>query len=64
MTGAYGIAGPQRADRRDMKVWLSDHPGQPVTLRAERLHLVAQQHDRLHITWEPIAEVALGGMAA
>ncbi|MFE2039183.1 2'-5' RNA ligase family protein [Streptomyces scopuliridis] len=38
---AYGMAGPERADRRAMKILLSDHLGGPVVLRAERLTLVA-----------------------
>ncbi|WP_382033480.1 2'-5' RNA ligase family protein [Streptomyces aurantiacus] len=59
LTGAYGVAGPQRADRREMKVLLSDHPGEPVTLRAQKLSLVAQWHDRRHITWEHLADVPL-----
>ncbi|MFF4534282.1 2'-5' RNA ligase family protein [Streptomyces sp. NPDC001407] len=56
---AYGTAAEVRADRRALKQALSDHPGEPVVLRAERLCLVAQSHDRRHITWSPIAEVAL-----
>ncbi|GAA2720675.1 MULTISPECIES: 2'-5' RNA ligase family protein [Streptomyces] len=56
---AYGTAGDVRADRRELKRALSDHPGEPVVLRADRLCLVAQSHDRRHITWTPIAEVAL-----
>lgn len=56
---AYGIAGPVRPDRRELKAALSDHAGEPVVLRANRLCLVAQSHDRRHITWMPIAEVAL-----
>lgn len=47
------------ADRRALKVALSDHPGEPVVLRASRLCLVAQSHDRRHITWTPLAEVTL-----
>lgn len=56
---AYGTAGPIRADRRGLKAALSDQPGEPVVLRATRLCLVAQSHDRRHITWTPIAQVAL-----
>ncbi|WP_128381302.1 hypothetical protein [Streptomyces cavernae] len=56
---AYGVGGPERADRRAMKAWLSDHPGGPVVLRATHLSLVAQRHDRRHITWDPIAVVPL-----
>ncbi len=55
---AYGTAG-LRPDRRELKAALSDVPGEPVVLRADRLSLVAQRHDRRHITWTPIAEVAL-----
>ncbi|MEU4507584.1 2'-5' RNA ligase family protein [Streptomyces sp. NPDC024089] len=60
---AYGVAGPdsERADRQAMKVLLSDHPGQPVVLRADRITLVAQSHDLQHITWEHLADVTLGG---
>lgn len=56
---AYGIGGTDRADRRAMKAWLSDHPGGPVVLRATHLSLVAQRHDRRHITWNPVAVVPL-----
>ncbi|BCL33428.1 2'-5' RNA ligase family protein [Streptomyces aurantiacus] len=45
---AYGVGGPERADRRTMKAWLSDHPGGPVVLRATHLSLVAQRYDRRH----------------
>ncbi|WP_157848477.1 hypothetical protein [Streptomyces scopuliridis] len=34
-----------------MKILLSDHTDEPVVLRAERLALVAQSHDRQFITW-------------
>ncbi|MFE7573099.1 hypothetical protein ACFU76_40290 [Streptomyces sp. NPDC057539] len=44
-----------------MKILLSDHPGEPVVLRAERLALVAQSHDRQFITWKHITDVPLGG---
>lgn len=57
---AYGTGGAVRADRHTMKVLMSDHPGEPVVLRAERISLVAQVHDRRHITWEHIADVPLG----
>ncbi|MFE4664572.1 2'-5' RNA ligase family protein [Streptomyces sp. NPDC056716] len=56
---AYGIGGPARADRRAMKAWLSDHAGDPCTLPATHLSLVAQRHDRRHITWSPIAVIPL-----
>jgi hypothetical protein len=56
---AYGVGGPERADRRTMKAWLSDHYGGPVVLRATHLSLVAQRHDRQHITWRPLAVVPL-----
>ncbi|AXU16812.1 2'-5' RNA ligase family protein [Streptomyces clavuligerus] len=56
---AYGTAGPDRAGRRELKAALADHPGEPVTLRASRLCLVAQSHDRRHITWTPLAQVTL-----
>ncbi|WP_329169394.1 2'-5' RNA ligase family protein (plasmid) [Streptomyces sp. NBC_01267] len=58
---AYGMAGEVRADRRAMKVLMSDHPGEPVTLRADKLSLVAQAHDRQFITWEHIVDVPLLG---
>ncbi|MFD4764278.1 2'-5' RNA ligase family protein [Streptomyces sp. NPDC058439] len=58
---AYGVAGPERADRQTMKVLLSDHQGGPVVLRADTISLVAQSHDRQHITWEHLADVRLGG---
>ncbi|TGB15509.1 2'-5' RNA ligase family protein [Streptomyces sp. MZ04] len=56
---AYGTAGPIRADRRELKAALSDQPGEPVVLRATRLCLVAQSHNRRHITWDSLAEIAL-----
>ncbi|MFF3730955.1 2'-5' RNA ligase family protein [Streptomyces sp. NPDC002476] len=56
---AYGVASPVRADRRQLKAALSDQPGEMVVLRATRLCLVAQSHNRRHITWTPIAEVVL-----
>ncbi|MEV4873891.1 2'-5' RNA ligase family protein [Streptomyces syringium] len=55
----YGIAGPSRPDRAAMKAWLSDHPGEPVSMHADRLVLVSQCHDRRSITWERLAEVPL-----
>ncbi|MFI0912483.1 hypothetical protein [Streptomyces abikoensis] len=48
-------------DHPNMKVWLSDHGVESVTLRAERLVLVSQWHDGRHITWIEIADVRLGG---
>lgn len=51
------------ADRAALKRDLSDHPGQPVTLRATQLSLVAQVHNRQHITWTPMATVPLGTSA-
>ena len=56
---AYGTVGPIRADRPELKAALSDHPGEPIVLRADRLCLVAQSHNRRHITWTPIAQVDL-----
>ncbi|MEU3602255.1 DUF4097 family beta strand repeat-containing protein [Streptomyces sp. NPDC006798] len=56
---AYGTAHPVRPDRRELKAMLADLPGGPVTLRATRLALVAQSHDRRHITWTPLAEIPL-----
>lgn len=56
---AYGTAGPTRADRRELKAALSDQPGESIVLRANRLCLVAQSHNRRHITWTPIAQVDL-----
>ncbi|SOD67088.1 2'-5' RNA ligase superfamily protein [Streptomyces zhaozhouensis] len=57
---AYGTAGPHRATRTTLKAILSDLPGGPVTLRATHLSLVAQSHDRHHITWTPITNIPLG----
>ncbi|MFD8851855.1 2'-5' RNA ligase family protein [Streptomyces sp. NPDC059604] len=57
---AYGVAGPERASRQAMKILLSDHPGEPVVLRATTISLVAQRHDRRHITWDHITDVTLG----
>ncbi|MFH9426287.1 2'-5' RNA ligase family protein [Streptomyces sp. NPDC017529] len=59
---AYGVAGPERANRQAMKSLLSDHPGEPVVLRAEKISLVAQSHDRRHITWQHIADASLDGV--
>lgn len=63
---AYGMQGESHqrgADRAALKRDLSDHPGESVTLRATHLSLVAQVHDRRHITWTPIATVPLAGPA-
>lgn len=58
-TIAY-VAGPQVLDRAAVKAIVSDVPGEPVTVRLDRLTAVAQWHDRRHITWRPVAEVPLG----
>jgi hypothetical protein len=58
---AYGVTGPARANQQSVKALLSDHPGQPVVLRADSISLVAQSHDRQHITWEHLANVRLNG---
>jgi hypothetical protein len=58
---AYGIAGDHRPSRTSLKAMLSDIPGEPTMLRATSLALVAQAHDRRHITWTPIATALLGG---
>lgn len=60
---AYGVAGEERADRRAMKAAMPDldPPGEPVVLRAERMSLVAQSHDRQFITWNHLADVPLHG---
>ncbi|MFE1949992.1 2'-5' RNA ligase family protein [Streptomyces sp. NPDC059524] len=57
---AYGITGPDRPDRHGMKVLLSDVDAGPVPMRVIRISLVAQSHDRRHITWDHIADVPLG----
>jgi 2'-5' RNA ligase len=58
---AYAGEDAELADRQALKMWLSDHGPEPVTLRAEKLSLVAQWHDGRHITWDHIADVPLGG---
>lgn len=58
---AYAGATHSEADRRAMKIWLSDNGPGPVTLRLEKLSLVAQWHDHRTITWEHIADVPLAG---
>lgn len=57
----YAAADAHPADRTAMNVWLSDHGRDEVTLRADRLVLVAQWHDRRRIVWDTIAQVPLGG---
>lgn len=47
-------------DHRPLKVWMSDSDLEPVTFPVPRIHLVAQQHDRRHITWEHVLEIPLG----
>lgn len=64
---AYGTSGESHqtgADRVALKRDLSDHPGEPVTLTVDQLVLVAQVHDRRHITWTPMATAPLGRSAA
>ncbi|WP_416986657.1 hypothetical protein [Streptomyces sp. T028] len=56
-TRLHSTGGPDQADRRMMKAWLSDHPGGAVVLRATHLSLVAHRHDRRHIACGPIAVV-------
>ncbi|GHE11338.1 hypothetical protein GCM10010339_70490 [Streptomyces alanosinicus] len=46
-----------------MKVWLSDHGPGPVTLRADKITLVTQWHDRREIMFDRILDVPLGGTA-
>jgi hypothetical protein len=63
---AYGTPGESHqagADRTALKRVLSDLPGEPVTLRADRLCLVSQVHDRRHITWTHLATIPLGAEA-
>lgn len=55
-------AGPDAAgvDRTLLKVWLSDHGRGEVTLRADRLAVVAQYHTRREILWTVLEEIPLG----
>ncbi|WP_414167194.1 2'-5' RNA ligase family protein [Streptoverticillium reticulum] len=59
-TLAYAGAEAHKADRRAMKIWLSDHGPEAVTLRADRLSLVSQWHDGARIVWDHIEDIPLG----
>ena len=48
-------------NRAAAKALLSDLPGDPVVLLLDTLIMVAQSHDRRHITWRQLASVKLGG---
>ncbi|WP_372412603.1 2'-5' RNA ligase family protein [Streptomyces luteireticuli] len=60
----YGSPTPtQRADRAELKAWLSDCPYGPVTLRITSLSLVAQWHTGQYIHWDHLATIPLAGEA-
>lgn len=61
---AYAGTDAHLADRRALKVLLSDLPGEPVTVPVDTLTLVAEWHDRREIMWDVLAEVPLGGTPA
>ncbi|MFB7630434.1 2'-5' RNA ligase family protein [Streptomyces sp. NPDC056149] len=48
-------------ERLPMKVWLSDHGPDVLTIKVDKISLVAQRHDRREITWDHILDVPLGG---
>lgn len=58
---AYAGPSAAKADRKAMKIWLSDHAPRPVTLPATQLSLVAQWHDGRRIIWDHLTDVPLGG---
>lgn len=62
---AYTADGAEDISAVTLKAALADieHPVS-TTVVADRLHLVEQWHDGAHITWNPIAEVSLAGVAA
>ncbi|MFJ1751200.1 2'-5' RNA ligase family protein [Streptomyces sp. NPDC088116] len=59
---SLAYAGPDaaRADRKAMKIWLSDHGPGLVTLPVTALSLVSQWHDGRRIMWDHITDVPLG----
>jgi 2'-5' RNA ligase len=46
-------------EHEPVKAWLSDATASEVALPVTRLVLVAQQHDRRHITWRLVDEIPL-----
>ncbi|WP_079172283.1 hypothetical protein [Streptomyces misionensis] len=54
---AYGV---DDVARLPMKVWLSDNGPGPVTLRVDKISLVAQWHNRREIMFDRILDVPLG----
>lgn len=59
---AYGGKGAEDIDTADLEAQLSDIEAQPTDVYVDRLHLVAQRHDGVHITWQSLAEVCLKGV--
>ncbi|MDO0936554.1 hypothetical protein QQY66_34405 [Streptomyces sp. DG2A-72] len=55
---AYAVG---EVDRLPLKVWLSDHGRDPVTMRVDTISLVAQWHDRREIIFDRILDVPLYG---
>ncbi|GAA2666529.1 hypothetical protein GCM10010400_28870 [Streptomyces aculeolatus] len=60
VTLAYGTSQAPQLNRAAAKALLSDLPGDPVVLRLDTLIMVAQSHDRRHITWRELGSVKLG----
>ncbi|MBF9071839.1 2'-5' RNA ligase family protein [Streptacidiphilus fuscans] len=57
---AYAGAEAEQADRTALKIWLSDHVADPMTVRADALQLVAQWHDGAYIRWEQLRVIPIG----
>lgn len=49
----------QQVDQRPLRAWLTDREPPTFTFPVTQIALVAQQHDRRVITWDPIATVPL-----
>ncbi|QNT98440.1 hypothetical protein HEP81_08214 (plasmid) [Streptomyces griseofuscus] len=60
LSHSYAGAQGHLADRRALKVLLSDLPGSPVAVPVTALTLVAEWHDRREIMWDVLAHVPLG----
>lgn len=59
---AYAGKEAEDIDTDELEAQLSDIEGQTTEVYVDRLHLVAQRHDGVHITWQPLAEVPLKGV--
>jgi hypothetical protein len=59
---AYAGKDAEDIDTNELEAQFSDIEGQTTEVYVDRLHLVAQRHDGVNITWQPLAEVTLKGV--